>query len=161
MKTNILLNTTLAVVLAFALAACGEDRSTDHHDHGAHQSANAKSKTVRVDGMSVVFDLMRMEEHHKMMEAMSVTMEHAPGTAYVLSLTLKDSASGAIIRDADVEFAIASPGGTSNQTGQVMSGAGMHHHAADIKITGMGMYRMQATIRRGERSSTAVAEFQL
>jgi hypothetical protein len=161
MKTKTLWNMSMTVLLAFVLAACGEDGATGQHDHAAHQSANAKSKTVAADGMNVVFDLMRMEEHQKMMQAMDVTMEHAPGTAYVLSLTLKDSASGSIIRDADVSFAITSPGGSSDQAGQVMSGAGMHHHAADVKITGMGAYRFEARIRRGDRTATAVAEFQL
>lgn len=153
----------LAGLAAFAVAgvlACGEESGSQK----LSELSTDTTKIVAVGGVQAVFDLVSMEDHHKMMEMMNLSdMQHAAGADRHVSLTLIEKQSGKHLTDDAVEsvsFRLQTPDGASSEPESlIMEGGGMFHWGFDLQTQGPGVYTVTAVIEREGGVLEPTAEF--
>src|SRR3990172_8483059 len=130
--------------------------SSAQHGHGAMKGESMKMETkeVLVEGVKVVFQIMKNEEHKKMLKDMKMKEDVEPGTSHNITVTLKDEKSQKEITDAQVNMKVVDPKG-KDQIKTLKYEGEMKSYDAYFNLPEKGKYQVMVLFKVGEQKKTA------
>ncbi len=152
--------TVAIAVLAAALSVSYCKKADD--PHVGHMMDTDTTKSVMLDDVQVVFDLMDSAHHEGMMAHMGGKHGGAEKYSHYVLLTMMKKTERKLIMDAEVTFTLTGPDGKSvEKKSHVMTGMGMHHYAVGFDMKEKGDYMISAAIKQGGRELRAITVFTL
>jgi len=149
MKQFILFALVLALVL-FGL----KPLTFAQHGHGHDAASKMETRTVMVQGVKVVFEIMTNTEHRKMLRDMKMKEDIEPGTTHNITVTLKDGRSDQEITNAEIQMKVVDPKG-KDQIKALKYEDHMKSYDAYFNLPQKGRYQVMILFKSGEKKGTA------
>ncbi len=127
--------------------------SLAQHGHGT-TSMKMETKEVIVEGVRVIFQIMKNDEHKKMLKEMKMKEDIEPGTTHNITVTLKDEKTQKEIGDAQVQMKVVDPKG-KDQIKTLKYEGEMKSYDAYFNLTDKGKYQILVLFKIGEKKRTA------
>ncbi len=127
--------------------------SMAQHGHGA-TSMKMETREVLVEGVKVVFQIMKNDEHKKMLKDMKMKEDIEPGTTHNITLTLKDEKTQKEITNAEVQMKVIDPKGKDQIKALKYEGE-MKSYDAYFNLPAKGKYQVLVLFKTGEKKGTA------
>ncbi len=142
----------LGVLTAGFLVFSSDSLSQHRHGHGT--GSEMEKKTVLVEGVKVVFEIMTNEMHRKMLKDMKMKEDIEPGTTHNITVTLKDGKTDKEITNAEIQMRVIDPGG-KDQIKTLKYEDHMKSYDAYFNLPQKGRYQVMILFRIGEQRRTA------
>jgi hypothetical protein len=141
------------LVLVLALFALRPLTFAQHgHGHGA--ASKMETRTVMVEGVKVVFEIMTNAEHRKMLKEMKMKEDIEPGTTHNITVTLKDGKTDKEITNAEIQMKVVDPKG-KDQIKALKYEDHMKSYDAYFNLPEKGKYQVLVLFKVGDKKSTA------
>jgi len=127
--------------------------SMAQHGHGA-TSMKMETREVLVEGVKVVFQIMKNDEHKKMLKDMKMKEDIQPGTTHNITLILKDEKTQKEITNAEIQMKVIDPKGKDQIKGLKYEGE-MKSYDAYFNLPAKGKYQVLVLFKTGEKKGTA------
>lgn len=124
------------------------------HGHGHGAGSKMETRTVLVEGVKVVFEIMDNAEHRKMLKEMKMKEDIEPGTTHNITVTLKDSKTDKEITNAEIQMKVVDPQG-KDQIKTLQYEDHMKSYDAYFNLAQKGKYQVMILFRIGEQKRTA------
>lgn len=130
--------------------------STAIAQHGHRHGADSKvaTRTVVVEGVKIIFEIMDNAEHRKMLREMKMKEDIEPETTHNITVTLKDWKTGKEITDAEIQMKVIDPRG-KDQIKTLKYGPEMKSYDAYFNLKDKGRYQVLILFKIGEKKGTA------
>jgi hypothetical protein len=130
--------------------------SIAQHGHGAMKGEGMKMETkeVLVEGVKVVFQIMKNEEHKKMLKDMKMKEDVEPGTTHNITVTLKDEKTQKEITEAKINMKVVDPKG-KDQINFLKYEGEMKSYDAYFNLPEKGKYQVMILFKTGDQKRTA------
>ena len=143
----------LGILIAGLLTA--PSLSFAQHGHGTGGgSMKMETKEVLVEGVKVVFQIMKNDEHKKMLKDMKMKEDVEPGTTHNITVTLKDEKSKKEITDAQINMKVVDPKGR-DQVKTLKYEGDMKSYDAYFNMPDKGKYQVMVLFKTGDQKKTA------
>jgi hypothetical protein len=113
-----------------------------------------ETREVLVEGVKVVFQIMKNDEHQKMLKEMKMKEDIEPGTTHNITVTLKDEKTQKEIGDAQVQMKVVDPKG-KDQIKTLKYAGEMKSYDAYFNLPSKGKYQVLLLFKSGEKKGTA------
>ncbi len=133
--------------------------SLAQHGHGT-TSTKMDTREVVVEGVKVIFQIMKNEEHKKMLKDMKMKEDVEPGTTHNITVTLKDEKTRKEITNAEVQMKVVDPKG-KDQVKALKYEEEMKSYDAYFNLPGKGKYQVLVLFKIGEQKRTAGIHFEV
>jgi hypothetical protein len=134
---------------------CFSALSLAQHGHGmGGGSMKMETKEVLVEGVKVVFQIMKNDEHQKMLKDMKMKEDVEPGTTHNITVTLKDEKSQKEITDAQINMKVVDPKG-KDQVKTLKYEGDMKSYDAYFNMPDKGKYQVMVLFKTGDQKKTA------
>lgn len=140
------------LLISFSYVLVFTSTSLAQHGHGA--GSKMETREFLVEGVKVIFQIMRNDEHRKMLKEMKMKEDIEPGTTHNITLTLRDEKARREITDAQVQMKVVDPQG-KDQIKTLKYEGEMKSYDAYFNLPAKGRYQMLVLFKMGERRSTA------
>lgn len=127
--------------------------SLAQHGHGV-SSMKMETKDVLVEGVKITFQIMKNDEHKKMLKEMKMKEDIEPGTTHNITVTLKDEKTQKEITDAQVQMKVIDPKG-KDQIKTLKYEGQMKSYDAYFNLSLKGKYQVLLLFKSGEKKGTA------
>jgi len=124
------------------------------HGHGPGTASKMETRTVLVEGVKVVFEIMDNAEHRKMLRDMKMKEDIEPGTTHNITITLKDGKTDKEITNAEIQMKVVDPKG-KDQIKTLKYGDHMKSYDAYFNLKDKGRYQVLILFKMGEKKGTA------
>lgn len=128
--------------------------SLAQHGHGHGAASKMETRTVLVEGVKVVFEIMDNAEHRKMLKDMKMKEDIEPGTTHNITVTLKDGKTDRKITNAEIQMKVVDPKG-KDQIKTLKYEDHMESFDAYFNLPQKGRYQVIILARIGEERRTA------
>lgn len=146
---RLLLGLVMSVVGLFVLSSV----AVAQHGHGT-TSTKMDTREVLVEGVKVIFQIMKNEEHKKMLKEMKMKEDVEGGTTHNITVTLKDEKTQKEIIDAQINMKVVDPKG-KDQIKSLEYEASMKSYDAYFNLPEKGKYQVMVLFKIGEKKTTA------
>ncbi len=135
--------------------------SLAQHSHGTGStSTKIDTKEVVVEGVKVIFQIMKNEEHKKMLKEMKMKEDIEPGTTHNITVTLKDEKTQKEITDAQINMKVVDPKGKDQIKALKYEGE-MKSYDAYFNLQEKGKYQVMILFKTGEQKRTAGIHYEV
>lgn len=124
------------------------------HGHGHGTGSKMETRTVLVEGVKVVFEIMENAEHGKMLREMKIKEDIEPGTTHNIAVTLKDPKRDSVITNAEIQMKVIDPKGKDQIKTLRYKGA-MKSYDGYFNLNEKGRYQVLVLFKIGEKKRTA------
>lgn len=130
--------------------------SLAQHGHGGMTGSSMKMETreVLVEGVKVGFQIMKNDDHQKMLKDMKMKEDVEPGTTHNITLTLKDGKTQKEITDAQITMKVVDPKG-KDQVKELKYEDTMKSYDAYFNLPDKGKYQVIVLVKRGNQKIPA------
>lgn len=123
------------------------------HGHGA-TPMKMETREVLVEGVKVIFQIMKNDEHRKMLNEMKMKEDIESGTTHNITVILKDEKSQKEITNAQIIMKVVDPKG-KDQIKTLKYEEMMKSYDAYFNLPEKGKYQVMILFKIGEKKSTA------
>ena len=144
--------TVMSVLSLFVLTSL----SLAQHGHGGMKSEGMKMETkeVLVEGVKVGFQIMKNDDHQKMLKDMKMKEDVEAGTTHNITVTLKDGKTQKEITDAKITMKVVDPKGKDQIKSMKFEGE-MKSYDAYFNLPEKGKYQVMILFKTGDQKRTA------
>ena len=146
----------MALMMAAVLPAIPPRIARAQHGHGAAkgQASEMETREVVVEGVRVIFQVMKNKAHRKMLADMKIKEEPEAGTTHNLAVSLIQEEGGKTIMDAQINMKVVDPAGKA-QIKMLKPEAAMKSHNGYFDLSGKGKYEVLVLFRIEDRKRSA------
>ncbi len=124
------------------------------HGHGHGTGSKMETRTVLVEGVKVVIEIMDNAEHRKMLKEMKMKEDIEPATTHNITVTLKDGKTDKEITNAEIQMKVVDPKG-KDQIKTLKYEEHMKSYDAYFNLAQKGKYQVMILFKVGEQKRTA------
>jgi hypothetical protein len=117
-------------------------------------SMKMETREVLVEGVKVGFQIMKNDDHQKMLKDMKMKEDVEPGTTHNITLTLKDGKTQKEITDAQITMKVVDPKG-KDQVKELKYEDTMKSYDAYFNLPDKGKYQVIVLVKRGNQKIPA------
>lgn len=142
-------------LLVLVMIVCGlKPLAFAQHGHGHGAASKMETRTVLVEGVKVVFEIMTNAEHRKMLREMKMKDDIEPGTTHNITVTLKDGKTDKEITNAEIQMKVVDPKG-KDQIKSLKFKEMIKSYDAYFNLKEKGKHQVMILFKIGEQKRTA------